>query len=37
MAPEDATAMVAAAKASGRQAAIGFTFRRSPAIAAIRD
>ena len=39
MAPsvEDATAMVAAAKAAGRQAAIGFTFRRSPAIAAIRD
>ena len=39
MAPsvEDATAMVAAAKASGRQAAIGFTFRRSPAIVAIRD
>jgi predicted dehydrogenase len=39
MAPsvEDATAMVAAARASGRQAAIGFTFRRSPAIAAIRD
>jgi predicted dehydrogenase len=39
MAPtvEDAAAMVEAAKASGRQAAIGFTFRRSPAIAAIRD
>jgi len=39
MAPsvEDAQAMVAAAQASGRQAAIGFTFRRSPAIAAIRD
>jgi predicted dehydrogenase len=39
MAPsvEDATAMVAAAKAAGRQAAVGFTFRRSPAIAAIRD
>jgi hypothetical protein len=28
---------MAAAKAAGRQAAIGFTFRRSPAIAAIRD
>jgi predicted dehydrogenase len=39
MAPsvEDAAAMVAAAEASGRQAAIGFTFRRSPAIAAVRD
>jgi predicted dehydrogenase len=39
MAPsvEDASAMVAAARASGRQAAVGFTFRRSPAIAAIRD
>jgi predicted dehydrogenase len=39
MAPtvEDARAMVAAAEAAGRQAAIGFTFRRSPAIAAIRD
>jgi predicted dehydrogenase len=39
MAPtvEDAEAMVAAAKASGREAAIGFLFRRSPAIAAIRD
>jgi predicted dehydrogenase len=39
MAPsvEDATAMVAAARAAGRQAAVGFTFRRSPAIAAIRD
>jgi predicted dehydrogenase len=39
MAPsvDDATAMVAAAEASGRQAAIGFTFRRSPAIAAVRD
>jgi len=39
MAPtvEDARAMVAAAQASGREAAIGFTFRRSPAITAIRD
>jgi predicted dehydrogenase len=39
MAPsvEDATAMVAAAKAAGRQAAVGFTFRRSPAITAVRD
>jgi predicted dehydrogenase len=39
MAPtvEDAEAMVAAAKASGREAAIGFVFRRSPAIAAVRD
>jgi predicted dehydrogenase len=39
MAPsvDDAAAMVAAAEASGRQAAIGFTFRRSPAIAAVRD
>jgi predicted dehydrogenase len=39
MAPtvEDAEAMVAAAKASGREAGIGFVFRRSPAIAAIRD
>jgi predicted dehydrogenase len=38
MAPsvEDAQAMVAAARASGREAAVGFTFRRSPAIAAIR-
>ena len=37
MAPtvEDAEAMVAAARASGRQTGIGFTFRRSPAIAAI--
>ncbi|HET6988337.1 MAG TPA: Gfo/Idh/MocA family oxidoreductase [Kribbella sp.] len=33
---EDAEAMVAAARASGRQAATGFTFRRSPAINAIR-
>jgi predicted dehydrogenase len=39
MAPsaEDAAAMVEAARASGREAAVGFTFRRSPAIAAIRD
>jgi predicted dehydrogenase len=39
MAPtvEDAEAMVAAAEASGRETAIGFVFRRSPAIAAIRD
>jgi predicted dehydrogenase len=39
MAPsvEDATAMVAAARAAGRQAAVGFTFRRSPAITAVRD
>ena len=39
MAPtvEDAEAMVAAAKASGRETGIGFVFRRSPAIAAIRD
>jgi predicted dehydrogenase len=39
MAPsvEDAEAMVAAAAAAGRQAAVGFCFRRSPAIAAIRD
>jgi predicted dehydrogenase len=33
----DAEAMVAAAKASGRQTATGFTFRRSPAIGAIRE
>ena len=33
---EDAAAMVAAARASGRQTATGFTFRRSPAINAIR-
>jgi predicted dehydrogenase len=32
---EDAEAMVAAAEGSGRQAAVGFTFRRSPAIAAV--
>jgi predicted dehydrogenase len=39
MAPtvEDAEAMVAAAEASGRQTGIGFVFRRSPAINAIRD
>jgi predicted dehydrogenase len=39
MAPtvEDAEAMVAAAAASGRETGIGFVFRRSPAIAAIRD
>lgn len=34
---EDAAAMVAAAEASPQQAAVGFTFRRSPAIAAIAD
>jgi len=33
---EDAQAMVAAAHGSGRVAAVGFTFRRSPAINAIR-
>src|SRR5438445_7628642 len=32
----DAEAMVAAAKVSGRQTATGFTFRRSPAINAVR-
>jgi len=39
MAPsvEDAEAMVAAADASGRETGIGFVFRRSPAISAIRD
>jgi predicted dehydrogenase len=39
MAPstEDAAAMVAAAEASDRETGIGFVFRRSPAIAAIRD
>jgi predicted dehydrogenase len=39
MAPtvEDAGAMVAAAKASDRETGIGFVFRRSPAINAIRD
>ena len=34
---EDGEAMVAAAKASGRETAVGFTFRRTPAIAAIRQ
>jgi predicted dehydrogenase len=33
----DAEAMVAAAQASSSQTAVGFTFRRSPAISAIRD
>jgi predicted dehydrogenase len=39
MAPtvRDAEAMVAAARASGRQTGVGFTFRRSPAIAAIAE
>jgi predicted dehydrogenase len=39
MAPSiaDAEAMVEAAKAADRVGAVGFTFRRSPAIAAIRD
>jgi predicted dehydrogenase len=39
MAPtvKDAEAMVAAAEASGRETGIGFVFRRSPAINAIRD
>jgi predicted dehydrogenase len=39
MAPtvEDAEAMVAEAKASGRETGIGFVFRRSPAIGAIRE
>ncbi|HEY4729344.1 MAG TPA: Gfo/Idh/MocA family oxidoreductase [Actinomycetes bacterium] len=39
MAPtvEDAEAMVAAAAASGRETGVGFVFRRSPAIAAVRD
>ena len=39
MAPtvEDAEAMVAAAEASDRQTGIGFVFRRSPAIGAIRE
>jgi predicted dehydrogenase len=39
MAPtvEDAEAMVAAAKASGLQTGVGFVFRRSPAVAAVRD
>ncbi|HEX2809048.1 MAG TPA: Gfo/Idh/MocA family oxidoreductase [Kineosporiaceae bacterium] len=34
---EDAEAMVAAARGTGLQAGVGFTFRRSPAINAIRD
>jgi predicted dehydrogenase len=34
---EDAEAMVAAAAASPQETAVGFTFRRSPAINAIRD
>jgi len=34
---DDAEAMVQAAEEAGTQAAVGFTFRRSPAIAAIRD
>ncbi|WP_214368800.1 Gfo/Idh/MocA family protein [Pseudonocardia sp. H11422] len=33
----DAEAMVAAAQASVREAAVGFSFRRSPAISAIRE
>jgi predicted dehydrogenase len=39
MAPsvEDAEAMVAAAQASGRETGVGFVFRRSPAITAVRD
>src|SRR5215216_2462251 len=39
MAPtlEDAEAMVAAAKASDRETGIGFVFRRSPAVNAVRD
>jgi predicted dehydrogenase len=39
MAPtvEDAEAMVAAAEASGRETGVGFVFRRSPAIAGVRD
>jgi predicted dehydrogenase len=39
MAPtvEDAEAMVAAAQASGTQTGVGFVFRRSPPIAAVRD
>jgi predicted dehydrogenase len=39
MAPtvEDAEAMVAAAESSGRETGVGFVFRRSPAISAIRD
>ena len=34
---EDAEAMVAAAEGTGLQASVGFTFRRSPAIAAVRE
>jgi predicted dehydrogenase len=34
---EDAAAMVAAAEATDLQACVGFTFRRSPAIAAVRE
>lgn len=34
---EDAEAMVAAAKAADRVTGVGFTFRRSPAINAVRD
>lgn len=34
---EDAEAMIAAAEGTGLQACVGFTFRRSPAIAAVRD
>lgn len=34
---KDAEAMVAAAEGSGLEAAVGFTFRRSPAIAAVRE
>lgn len=34
---DDAQAMVQAAQASDRQTGVGFTFRRSPVIAAIRD
>jgi predicted dehydrogenase len=39
MAPsvQDAQAMVNAARSSGKETGIGFVFRRSPAIAAIRD
>jgi predicted dehydrogenase len=33
----DAEAMVAAARASGRETGIGFVFRRSPAITAVRE
>jgi predicted dehydrogenase len=39
MAPtvEDAAVMVAAAERAGRHAGVGFTFRRSPAISAVRE